>query len=123
MRLYNIHKNIEFLSYQQDLSEFYNSIDCLIVPSLEDTFNMAALEAMAHYRPVIISNNAGACEVIKEGQNGYVFDVRQNGAGNLTDRLMQFIDNKPNFAITCRKTAENYSWNRVYERVCEELRI
>ncbi|OGI02521.1 MAG: hypothetical protein A2Y25_07035 [Candidatus Melainabacteria bacterium GWF2_37_15] len=113
--LYNLKNNVEFLDYQQDLTAFYNSIDCLVVPSIEDTFNLAVLESMACGRPVIISNNAGACEIIKEGINGFTF------SNNLAEKLMYFIDNKPNLSLSCRQTAEEYSWDRVYEQVNEEI--
>ncbi len=111
VRLYNIKHNVEFLDYQKDIASFYRSIDCLVVPSLEDTFNLAALEAMAHCRPVIISNHAGACEIIKEGENGFVFNGNIN---QLFKKLAYFLDVKPDLTANARKTAEEYSWNRFY---------
>jgi glycosyltransferase involved in cell wall biosynthesis len=123
--LYKIGDCVEFLNYQKDMAAFYNSIDCLVAPSIEDTFNLAALEAMAHYKPVIISNNAGACEIIKEGENGYVFDIRKKGAENLAEKLKYYLAHKAaiqeKLAQNARKTAEEYSWDRFYQRFNEEI--
>ncbi len=121
VNFYNLGDNIEFLGHQEDITSFYGSVDCLVVPSLEDTFNLAALEAMACGKPVIISNNAGACELVREGVNGFVFDVKKNGPENLAKRLLQFLEQKPDMTAGCRKTAEEYSWDRVYARVLEGI--
>jgi len=121
VHLYNLKNNVEFLGYQMDTTNFYSSIDCLVVPSLEDTFNLAALEAMAHCLPVIISNNAGACEIINEGENGFVFNIRKNSAENLARKLMAFIDERPDLSDNARKTAEEHSWDKFYKRFTEEI--
>jgi len=44
-----------------------------LVPSVWDVFNFTAIEAMASGRPTIVSNGAGASELIEDGVNGYLF--------------------------------------------------
>lgn len=118
INLYNLADNVEFLPYQDNLAGFYGAIDCLVVPSIEDTFNIAALEAMAFGKPIIISNNAGACELVSNGENGFRFNIRQNGIKNLAHRLMFFLDNPELHAqLSCgaMETAMRYGWDRVYK--------
>lgn len=124
--LYNLKKEIEFLPYQQNIGDFYSSIDCLVAPSIEDTFNIAALEAMAYSKPCIISKNAGASEIIENKVNGLTFNVKKNGAKNLYKK-MQFLLKNPKklqkiskFSI---KTAKKYTWERFYNRFSENLKI
>ncbi len=45
----------------------------VIVPSLWDTFNLAAAEAMALGKVVVISDGAGAVDLVEHGVNGFVF--------------------------------------------------
>lgn len=48
----------------------------MILPSVQDGFGMVAAEAMACGTPAIISQNAGACELICEGKNGWTVPAR-----------------------------------------------
>ena len=45
----------------------------VLVPSLWDTFNYVTVEAMAHGCVVLVSDGAGAADLIEHGQNGFVF--------------------------------------------------
>lgn len=124
IKLWNIEKNIEFLPYQKNIQEFYNSIDCLVAPSIEDTFNLAVLEAMAHKKPCIVSINAGACEIIKDKENGFVFDMKDNPEMNLAAKMAYFIDNfdkNENFGEKAFETAKQYNWDKTFEQFLAEL--
>ena len=45
---------------------------CLVLPSIEDGFGQAALEAMACGVPVILSDAVGAAELVRPGRSGLV---------------------------------------------------
>ena len=124
VKLLNIEKNVEFLPYQQNIQEFYNSIDVLVAPSVEDTFNLAVLEAMANYKPCIVSANAGASEIIKDGENGFVFNMKGKPEKNLAEKMILFIKDYAKNTDICEKafeTAKYYSWQRTFEQFVEEL--
>jgi len=124
VKLLNIKKNIEFLPYQENIQDFYKSIDVLVAPSIEDTFNLAVLEAMANYKPCIVSTNAGASEIIKDGENGFIFEIIGNPERNLTDKMILFMQNYYKNNDICEKafeTAKNYSWQRTFENFVAEL--
>ncbi|MFZ3219048.1 MAG: glycosyltransferase family 4 protein [Rhodoferax sp.] len=48
-------QRIFFLGALDDVSNAYRAADCLAHPTLEDTFAMVVLEAMAHGLPVVVS--------------------------------------------------------------------
>ena len=48
-------ERIHFLGSLEDLSPAYCAADCLAHPTLEDSFAMVVLEAMAHGLPVVVS--------------------------------------------------------------------
>lgn len=51
-----IASRVYFLGSLKDISSVYSAADMLVHPTLEDTFGMVVLEAMAHGLPVIVSN-------------------------------------------------------------------
>jgi len=124
IKFLNIEKNVEFLPYQENIQDFYKSIDVLVAPSIEDTFNLAVLEAMANYKPCITSSNTGACEIIKDGENGFVFEINGNSERNLADKMILFMQITSEYNAICEKafeTAKNYSWHRTFEKFVAEL--
>ncbi|MDX7952657.1 glycosyltransferase family 4 protein [Lichenihabitans sp. Uapishka_5] len=50
---------------------------CLVLPSAEDGFGQAALEAMACGVPVIVSDAVGAAELVRPGRSGFVVPALQ----------------------------------------------
>lgn len=124
IKFLNIEQNVEFLPYQKNVQDFYHSIDCLVAPSIEDTFNLAILEAMANYKPCIVSTNAGASEIITDGINGFVFEVNKNSRTNLAYKMILFIQNSINYVDLSQKafeTAKNYSWQKTFDIFNNEL--
>jgi glycosyltransferase involved in cell wall biosynthesis len=59
--------------------------DVLVLPSLSEPWGLVVNEAMACGMPVVVSNRCGcAIDLVKDGQNGYVFDpLRQDRVGEL----------------------------------------
>ena len=55
-QLAGVQSRIFFLGALDDLDEAYVASDCLAHPTLEDTFGMVVLEAMAHGVPVVVSS-------------------------------------------------------------------
>ena len=64
-----------------------------IVPSNWDVFNFTAIEAMASGRPTIVSNGAGASELIEDGVNGYLFKAGDSEA--LAAALERVLSEQP----------------------------
>lgn len=60
---------------RQAIADAYRQADIFCLPSLEEGFGMAVLEAMASGLPVIVSNQVGAADLIEEGINGFVVPV------------------------------------------------
>ena len=62
-----------WLSYG-DVGAYFQKADVFIFPTLEDTWGVVLLEAMAFGKAIISSKWAGASEMVVEGENGYVVD-------------------------------------------------
>lgn len=56
------------------LGHYFQFADVFIFPTYEDIWGMVLTEAMAFGKPVICSKGAGAVEMVKDGENGFIFD-------------------------------------------------
>ena len=66
---------IRFLGKQNAVEELLAVADLFVLPSAEESFGLAALEAMACEVPVISSNIGGIPEVNIQGQTGFLSEV------------------------------------------------
>lgn len=64
-----VEQRVHFLGSQDDLGPAYCAADCLAHPTLEDTYAMVVLEAMAHGLPVVVSGPEH-CGISRELQDG-----------------------------------------------------
>lgn len=83
---------IKFLGSEQDAAALLPTLDLFLLPSEQESFGLAALEAMACGVPVIASNVGGLPELVTEGEAGHLFPVGdvtamgEKAAGILADR-------------------------------------
>lgn len=79
---------VTFAGNQADVRPWLALMDAFVLPSLYvETFSNAALEAMAMSKPVVLSNIAGAAEMIEEGAEGFLVEPRE-----LSARLPQLLE-------------------------------
>jgi L-malate glycosyltransferase len=65
---------VETLGAQEDVIPLLSSADLFLLPSAQESFGLAALEAMACEVPVVASNVGGLPEVISHGVTGFLRD-------------------------------------------------
>jgi glycosyltransferase involved in cell wall biosynthesis len=83
---------IRFLGWRDDIAEVYANSDVFVLPSLHDGFGMVVTEAMANELPVLISENTGAKDCVREGVDGQVVSIRDSEA---LAEAMQYMHNNP----------------------------
>ena len=79
---------VQFLGFlePQALAPYYSACDVFVLPSIEETQSIVALEAMWFGKPLIVTNKIiSATELVDPGVNGYIVDV--DSVDDLTERL------------------------------------
>jgi N-acetyl-alpha-D-glucosaminyl L-malate synthase BshA len=66
--------DVEFITDQQDLVPWLSAADLFLLPSSQESFGLAALEAMSCGVPVVASRTGGVPEVIADGVTGVLRD-------------------------------------------------
>src|SRR5204863_1411627 len=64
--------DVEFLGEQDQVLPLLSAADVFLLPSAQESFGLAALEAMACEVPVVASNVGGLPELIEDGVSGFL---------------------------------------------------
>ena len=75
---------------QEEMLEFYSSIDVLLVPSIQEAFGLVAQEAQSCGVPVIVFSETGCSEIVKDSYSGFV--VKNRSVNDLVKPL-EFLHN------------------------------
>ena len=65
---------------------------CLVLPSITEGLPRVMLEAMALSKPVVASRVGGIPDLIKDSENGFLFEV--GNVQELAEKLRILLDNK-----------------------------
>jgi UDP-glucose:(heptosyl)LPS alpha-1,3-glucosyltransferase len=108
---------VHFLGALPDVTDAYVAATCLAHPTLEDTFAMVVLEAMAHGLPVVASSPqyCGIAGLLQDGENALILDsptdvtlLAQELASLLSDEALS-----RRIAAGGYRFAEGRLWSRV----------
>ena len=71
-RCLGIYEQCSFVGKQPRIVDYLSVADVLLLPSEQESFGLAALEAMACETPVVASNVGGIPEVVTDGETGFL---------------------------------------------------
>jgi UDP-glucose:(heptosyl)LPS alpha-1,3-glucosyltransferase len=69
----------------------YSAADLFVLPTWHDPCSLVVLEALAMGLPVISTRHNGACELMREGEHGFVLESADDVAG-LAERISLLMD-------------------------------
>lgn len=80
---------VNYLGETNDVRPFIAESDCVVLPSYREGTSRTLLEAAAMSRPIITTDAAGCREVVLDGTNGFLCQVR-NG-DDLAEKMFRMI--------------------------------
>ncbi|WP_342602395.1 glycosyltransferase family 4 protein [Peribacillus sp. FSL E2-0159] len=82
-------KRINYLGVSNDVRNEIREADCIVNPSYHEGMSNVLLESAAMGKPLIASNISGCKEIVEDGYNGYLFEVKS--VSSLEEKLIQFL--------------------------------
>jgi len=106
-----------FVGSDQDVEDLLPLLDLFLLPSEQESFGLAALEAMACGVPVIASNVGGLPELITHNVSGYLFPMGEYDAmGDAAETLLRDKEVHKRLSVGARKRAEQFSQSKIIDR-------
>lgn len=85
-------KGVLIKDYYKDINDFYNEVDILCLPSIDEGFGMVVLEAMSNGIPAIISTNVGSSDLVSDKRDGLI--ISPKSSDEVYKAMNFFIENK-----------------------------
>jgi L-malate glycosyltransferase len=104
---------VQFAGEQHDLVPWLSSADVFLLPSAQESFGLAALEAMACEVPVVASRVGGLPEVIDDGVTGYLCEM--TALDVMAERVVELLGDPAGREAMGRAAAD-----RVRTRFCTD---
>lgn len=80
-----------FLGFRTDIPRIVKMFDIFVLPSNEETFSIATLEALAASKPVVATRCGGPEGIIVDGRNGFL--VEPGNPQQIAQRVLELIRN------------------------------
>jgi UDP-glucose:(heptosyl)LPS alpha-1,3-glucosyltransferase len=90
-RKLGIYNKVQFLGKRNDAEACYNAADIYVMPTRFDAFGFSALEALACGLPVIITDTAGAAEVMTKDVGVVISSTEKDFTNKLAQAMSSLV--------------------------------
>ena len=110
-------------SLPSGVADVMRQADLFVLPTLEDSFALVLFEAMATALPVVTTTNAGASELIEDGQDGLIVPAGVTAAlADAIRRLVEQAELRARLGDAARiKVQAAHSWESYGESVLNAI--
>ena len=119
-RTVGVADRVAFLGPLKEISDAYQAVDCLAHPTLEDTFAMVVLEALAHGLPVLVSAEpyCGISALLEHERNTLILEEPTDAAAlaRALDRLFQDQALYQALSAAALTFAARHLWSEIAEQ-------
>jgi len=90
IRTCGLQEHVFLTGLQKDVRPYLHLSDCFVISSHQETFSLAALEAMAAGKPIVMTDVGGAEEMVEDGVNGFLFTP--GDVDELVEKIKTLVD-------------------------------
>ncbi len=114
--------NVELVGYLDDMSAFYRRCDAFVLPTIDDGFGMALLEAVAHRLPAIATTHCGAAELFQPGKDMLVIPPQDADALTAAlEKIYTSVELREQLCTHAAHTLQQIEGHGTYERYATAL--
>lgn len=113
----SLQNHVIFHGYETDANKIYRDMHVLLMCSRCEGFGRVTIEAMQRGIPVLGYNSGGTSELIKNGENGYLF----NNENECIDGLKNMLQSPDVFNQFRKKAFEDSRLNFSVEKYCANV--
>ncbi len=122
--IFFLKNKIKFLTNKVDMKTFYDSIDCLVLPSLNEAFGLVAIEAMACAKPCLISSTAGVAEIV-ENESSFIFNRKSflsylKSLINICNIYQKDFELYEKYSLNAYELSKKYTWKNFVDGILEQ---
>lgn len=123
VRSMGIEQSVIFEGFQMEKERYFREADIFVYPSrCEEAFGISIVEAMAYGLLCIASNAGGIPEIIKDGQNGFLF--KNEDSMDLEKKLLLAISSieerqEQEMSLQAKETAHFFTIENTIEQLHE----
>ncbi|WP_309498685.1 glycosyltransferase family 4 protein [Sulfurovum sp.] len=89
MRVWEEEGSVAYIGTSDDVQSVIAEADCVVLPSYREGLSRVLLEAASMAKPIITTNVPGCKEVVDEGINGYLCEVKD--ANSLAEQMKKMM--------------------------------
>ena len=117
-RRMGVSEKVIFLGWRDDIPEIMQTIDIFVLPSLNEGMGRVLVEAMAAGKPVVASRVGGILDLVKEGQNGCLFESGDEKELSLAiKKLLEDKKMRDEMGKRGREMAQGFSVEKMTEKI------
>jgi glycosyltransferase involved in cell wall biosynthesis len=106
-----------------ELYRYLSMGDIFIQPSIgHEAFGITIIEAMACNLPVVASRNGGIVDIVKDGENGYLFDIED--LDGLKEKILLTSSELKKLSKGARESVvKNFTWKKSVDKLLKEIEL
>jgi glycosyltransferase involved in cell wall biosynthesis len=108
-------RDVAFHGFQPDIRPYLDRADLFVFPTVEDGFGLVVTEAMAAGLPVVVSDRAGAAEVVGDGGAVVALDDEDGWIATVRD-LLADTDRRHEVGLRARAAVRPLTWEAFGDR-------
>lgn len=114
----NLSSCVTFVGYLDRIQDLVSLFDIFVLPSLQEAFSLATLEAMALAKPIVATTVGGFKEQIQDGRTGLLVPPRSISC--LATALEELITNPPKRLLLGKSAQAFYEQNFTIDRMLSQ---